>query len=68
MEILIILFSSLSLCRRHGLRIYGGNFQASGLSPFYRLTTFDKAMEDFLGSIWNSRSLTDATIYPLVKE
>jgi hypothetical protein len=35
---------------------------------YYRLTTFDQAMEDFLGSIWKSRLLTDAAFYPLVRE
>jgi hypothetical protein len=38
------------------------------LSGYYRLTTFDKAMGDFLGAIWKSRSLSDTTTYPLVRE
>jgi Replication-relaxation len=38
------------------------------LARYYRLTTFDKAMEDFLGSIWKSRLASDNTTYPLVRE
>jgi hypothetical protein len=38
------------------------------LSGYYRLTTFDQAMGDFLGAIWKSRLLTDETTYPLVRE
>jgi hypothetical protein len=38
------------------------------LSVYYRFTTFDAAMEDFLGAIWKSRSLTDLSVYSLVRE
>ena len=38
------------------------------LARYYRLTTFDKAMEDFLGSIWKSRLASDNNTYPLVRE
>jgi hypothetical protein len=38
------------------------------LSDYYRLTTFDQALGDFLGAIWKSRSLTDNSIYPLVRD
>ena len=38
------------------------------LSRYYRLTIFDKAMEDFLGAIWQSRSSQDKAFYPLVRE
>jgi hypothetical protein len=38
------------------------------LARYYRLTTFEKAMEDFLGSIWKSRLPSDTAIYPLVRE
>jgi hypothetical protein len=38
------------------------------LARYYRLTTFDTAMEDFLGAIWQSRALADTTTYPLVRE
>jgi hypothetical protein len=29
---------------------------------------FDKAMDDFLAGNWQSRSLSDTTVYPLVRE
>jgi Replication-relaxation len=38
------------------------------LSAYYRFTTFDAAMEDVLGAIWQSRQLSDTTRYPLVRE
>jgi hypothetical protein len=36
------------------------------LAKFYRFTTFEQAMGDFLGPVWNSRLLTDTALYPLV--
>jgi hypothetical protein len=41
---------------------------ATELDDYYRLTTFDKAMHDFLAGNWLSRALTDTTVYPLVRE
>ena len=38
------------------------------LAAYYRLTTFEEAMGDFLGAIWKSRSLTDLSVYSLVRE
>jgi hypothetical protein len=38
------------------------------LAAYYRLTTFDEAMGDFLGSIWKSRVATDSATYALVRE
>jgi hypothetical protein len=38
------------------------------LAGYYRLATFDAAMGDFLGAIWQSRLLSDTTRYPLVRE
>jgi Replication-relaxation len=38
------------------------------LARYYRLTTFERAMRDFLGAIWKSRSTSDSSIYPLVRE
>lgn len=38
------------------------------LSDYYRFTTFDQAMGDFLGAIWKSRSVSDTKSYPLVRE
>ena len=41
---------------------------AATLGELSRLTTFDRAMGDFMGPIWKSLSLSDAKIYPLVRE
>jgi hypothetical protein len=38
------------------------------LAGYYRLSTFDAAMADFLGPIWHSRLLSDQAHYPLVRE
>ena len=38
------------------------------LAAYYRISTFDEAMGDFLSSIWQSRLLSDTTRYPLVRE
>jgi len=37
------------------------------LAAYYRLSTFDAAMGDFLGAIWQSRLFSDSTCYPLVR-
>jgi hypothetical protein len=37
------------------------------LAAYYRLSTFDAAMGDFLGEIWQSRLFSDSTCYPLVR-
>jgi hypothetical protein len=37
------------------------------LAPYYRLTTYEKAREDFLGRIWKSRLHSDAELYQLVR-
>jgi hypothetical protein len=37
-------------------------------SAYYRFTTYELAMSDFLGAIWKSRLLSDMTVYPLVRE
>jgi hypothetical protein len=41
---------------------------SGNLSDYYRFTTFEQVMGDFLGAIWKSRLLTDETTYPLVRE
>jgi hypothetical protein len=38
------------------------------LSAYYRFTTFEAAMGDFLGAIWKSRALSDLSVYSLVRE
>jgi hypothetical protein len=40
----------------------------SSLSDYYRFTTFEQAVENFLGAIWKSRSVSDMSTYPLVRE
>jgi hypothetical protein len=37
------------------------------LAVYYRFTTYEQAMGDFLGNIWKSRSLSDTQVYPLVR-
>jgi hypothetical protein len=37
-------------------------------AAYYRLTTFDLAMQDFFSAIWKSRSLEDHAVYPLVRD
>jgi hypothetical protein len=37
------------------------------LAGYYRFTTYEQAMGDFLGPIWKSRLLSDTQIYPLVR-
>ena len=41
---------------------------AENLSEYYRFSTFEAAMGDFIGTIWKMRSLTDISLYPLVRE
>jgi hypothetical protein len=41
---------------------------SSELADYYRLTTFDAAMGDFLAGNWQSRALSDTAVYPLVRE
>jgi Replication-relaxation len=41
---------------------------SSTFAGYYRFTTFDEAMGDFLGAIWKSRLLSDMSVYPLVRE
>lgn len=39
----------------------------SELAPYYRFTTYEEAMTDFLGAIWKTRSLTDNERKALVR-
>jgi hypothetical protein len=38
------------------------------LGAYYRFTTFEAAMGNFLGAIWKSRGLSDLSVYSLVQE
>jgi Replication-relaxation len=62
-----MLFVTLTETRSENVR---GELQdlEESLSDYYRFTTFEKAMGDFLGAIWKSRSITDVSVYPLVRE
>ena len=62
-----LLFVTLQEARIENIR---GEFKdlPQDLARYYRLTTFDKAMGDFLGAIWKSRLMSDTATYPLVRE
>jgi Replication-relaxation len=62
-----LLFVTLGTERIENIRRELGTLPAD-LARYYRFSTFDKAMDDFLGAIWKSRTLSDATVYPLVRE
>jgi hypothetical protein len=62
-----LLFVTLGKERVNNVRTEMQDLQES-LSDYYRFTTFDEAMGDFLGAIWKSRSLTDISVYPLVRD
>ena len=62
-----LLFVTLGKERVEHVRAEMQDLQES-LSDYYRFTTFDEAMGDFLGAIWQSRLLSDTTRYPLVRE
>lgn len=62
-----LLFVTLGDQRVENVRREMGDLPAD-LARYYRFTTFEKAMGDFLGAIWKSRSLTDTNVYSLVRE
>jgi hypothetical protein len=62
-----LLFVTLGEQRVENIRREMGNLPTD-LGRYYRFSTFEKAMDDFLGAIWKSRSLSDTTVYPLVRE
>jgi hypothetical protein len=62
-----LLFVTLGDQRVENVRREMGNLPTE-LAGYYRFTTFEKAMGDFLGAIWKSRSLSDVQVYPLVRE
>src|SRR6266516_2751205 len=62
-----MLFVTLNETRIENVRAELQDLEES-LSDYYRLTTFEKALGDFLGAIWKSRSITDVSVYPLVRE
>jgi hypothetical protein len=38
------------------------------LANYYRFTTYERAMGDFLSKVWKSRSVSDTNTYALVRE
>jgi Replication-relaxation len=61
-----LLFVTLGDQRIENIRREMGNLPAD-LAGYYRFTTYEKAMGDFLGAIWNSRLLSDTNVYSLVR-
>jgi hypothetical protein len=63
----ILLFVTLQQARIENIRGELSDLPQE-LAAYYRLTTFDEAMGDFLGAIWKSRLATDSATYALVRE
>ena len=63
----ILLFVTLQDARIQNIRRDMHDLPAE-FAAYYRLTTFEQAMGDFLGTIWQSRLLSDTRCYPLVRE
>jgi hypothetical protein len=62
----ILLFVTLSGERLENIRREMSDLPAE-LAAYYRFTTFDAAMGDFLGPVWQSRLLSDTQVYSLVR-
>jgi hypothetical protein len=63
----IMLFVTLQEARIENIKREFANLPQD-LGRYYRLTTYERAMGDFLGTIWQSRSLSDMSTYSLVRE
>jgi hypothetical protein len=63
----ILLFVTLTEQRVENIRRELQNLPAD-LAGYYRFTTYERAMGDFLSKIWKSRSLSDDNTYSLVRE
>jgi hypothetical protein len=61
-----LLFVTIGEARVNNIRHALANMP-SNLHDYYRFTTFDGAMGDFLGAIWKSRAFSDTMQYPLVR-
>ena len=61
-----MLFITLNQARVENIRREVRDLPAD-LAPYYRFTTYEQAMGDFLGRIWKSRLLSDQELYPLVR-
>ncbi len=62
-----LLFVTMSDTRVDNIRRETADLPAE-LAGYYRLTTFEQAMTDFLGPIWLNRAYTDTNRYALVRE
>ena len=62
-----LLFVTIGEERVDNVRRQVSNLPAE-LAQYYRFTTYDRAIGDFLGPIWKSRSVSDMSVYPLVRE
>jgi Replication-relaxation len=62
-----LLFVTLGEERVENIRRQVSSLPAE-LAQYYRFTTHERAMGDFLGAIWKSRSVSDMSVYPLVRE
>lgn len=62
-----LLFVTIGEARVENIRRQMAGLPAQ-LAQYYRFTVYDLAMGDFLGAIWKSRSVSDTSVYPLVRE
>jgi hypothetical protein len=61
-----MLFVTTTEARVENIRQEVYNLPAD-LGTYYRFTTYEKAVRDFLGQIWKSRAKSDTTVYSLVR-
>jgi hypothetical protein len=61
-----VLFVTTTEARVENIRQEVYNLPAD-LAIYYRFTTYEKAMSDFLGQIWKSRAKSDTNVYSLVR-
>ena len=62
-----LLFVTVGEARVENIRRQMAGLPAD-LAQYYRFTTYERAIDDFLGPIWKSRSVSDMSVYPLVRE
>jgi hypothetical protein len=62
-----LLFVTLTWDRIENIRAAVSDLSQE-LHPYYRLTTLDAAVDDFVGSVWKSRDVRDSLTYALVQQ
>ena len=62
-----LLFVTIGEQRVENIRRQVGSLPEE-FAQYYRFTTYERAMGDFLSAIWKSRSVSDMSVYPLVRE